>query len=140
MTLRRCVRRAWLRNPQRPEPSREKSWVNRHGNPFLFLSCLHFSFKLLDSGPGGILRDLCWVFWSHVLNECCHVHRGNGADLREERQKEQPDPAGRGLTEPAQCGQPDISVGHDMGFCLLCLGTLIYPLHVPLLHLQFITR
>lgn len=58
--------------------------------------------KLLDSGPGGVLCDLCWVFWSHVLPERCHVHRGDGADLWEKRQEKQPDPARRGLTEPAQ--------------------------------------
>jgi hypothetical protein len=27
-----------------------------------------------------------------------------------------------------------------VGVCFLCLGTLKYSFHVPLLHLQFITR
>lgn len=106
----------------------------------LSLSHFFFFFKLLDSGSSRVLCDLCRVFWSHVFPEFRHVHRGDGADLRQERQEKQPHAARRGLKEPAQCGQPDVSAGHDVGFCFLRLGTLKCRFHVPLLHLQFITR
>lgn len=91
--------------------------------------------KLLDSGSSRFLCDLCWVFRSHVLPERGHVHRGDGTDLREERPEEQSDPAGGGVEEPTQRGQPDVPAGHDVGICFLCLGTLICPFPVSLLHL-----
>lgn len=96
--------------------------------------------QLLDQERSCLLRDLCRLLWNHVSNECCHVHCGDGANLREEWEKNQPEPEGRDPEEPPQRGQPDLPPGHDMGLCLFCLGSLNSCFLVPLLNFQFIAR
>lgn len=113
--------------------------VNQRWSFFLFIFFLIF-FQLLDQEWSCLLRDLCRLLRNHVSDEHCHVYCGDGANLWEEWEKNQPEPEGRDLEEPPQRGQPDLPPGHDMGLCLFCLGSLNSSFPVPLLNFQFIAR
>lgn len=75
--------------------------INQKISFLLIYSFTFFFFlQLLDQERRCLLRDLCWLLWNHVSNECCHVYCGDGANLREEWEENQSEPEGRDPEEP----------------------------------------